>query len=53
MEIVAFPADPDAIFEGLVTPAERLGRLASEAFAIYGRAAGAVTRMLATATTGP
>ena len=40
MEIVAFPPDADALFDGLVTPAERLGRLASEAFAIYERAAG-------------
>jgi len=40
MGIVAFPPDPAALFDGLVTPAERLGRLASEAFAIYERASG-------------
>jgi AcrR family transcriptional regulator len=40
LELAALPARPEDLFDGLRTPEERLGRLAAEAFAIYGRAAG-------------
>jgi AcrR family transcriptional regulator len=42
MEIAAIPAPQDApaLFDGLAGAAERLGRLASEVFGIYERAAG-------------